>query len=108
MIIRYPPQHVINTFHRICEFSGCQKAISYFSRYYHIRRMKLVVDGRHAGNGAIASYDNENCTAYFTKSGFTARNVLHEFYHHLVGQLVLKHEEQDANRYARELISYRD
>jgi hypothetical protein len=103
MIIKCPPKSVIKKFYRICELNGSQKAINYLSHYYNIRRMKLVVNGRCVGNGAVACYDYDDCTAFFTKRGFTTRNVLHEFYHHLIGQIVLKYDERDADRYARQM-----
>lgn len=52
------------------------------SAHYNVRKMKVVLDGRRVGNGDDACYFENK--AYFTKRGLTRRNVLHEFYHHLV------------------------
>ncbi len=82
---------------------GCQKAVDFLSKYYGVRRMKVVLDGRRVGNGDIACYFRNR--AYFTKRGLTKRTVLHEFYHHLVsvnGQDIPNRlEEIDANTYAQ-------
>jgi hypothetical protein len=89
------------------ELKGCQKVVDFLTRYYGIRRMKIVLDGRRVGNGDIACYDN--CRAYFTKRGLTKRTVLHELYHHLVYvsemEMPETKEERTANRYARDFLS---
>mgnify|MGYP000507012911 CR=1 FL=1 len=54
------------------------------ARYYKVRRMKIIVDGRRVGNGYEASYDCETYTAYFKKKGLDKFNVLHEFYHRII------------------------
>jgi hypothetical protein len=89
------------------ELEGCQKAVDFLTKYYGMKRMKIVLDGRRVGNGDLACYDN--CRAYFTKRGLTKRTVLHELYHHLVYvnglDITRTKEEGDANNYARSFLS---
>ena len=88
------------------ELEGAQKAVDFLSRYYGIRRMKIVVDGRKVGNSDDAVY--YDYVAYFKKIRLNKRNVLHEFFHHLafVYDLDLSdsREEREANRYAKILL----
>lgn len=98
-----PSKKVREEFRLMYELKGAQTAVNYLSRYYGIRRMKIVVDGRRVGNSDEACYyDN---VAYFKKKGLNKRNVLHEFYHHLayVYDLDLSNsqEEREANQYTR-------
>jgi len=98
-----PSKKVCEEFYLTYELKGAQKAIDIVSRYYGIRRMKVVVDGRKVGNGYEACY-NDNF-AYFKKRGLNKRNVLHEFYHHLAyvfdWSMSDKMEEREANRYSK-------
>jgi hypothetical protein len=84
------------------ELKGAQKGIDVLSRYYGIKRMKIVVDGRKAGKANDALYDE--CVAYFKKNGLNRGNVLHEFYHHLAyildWNMSDKREEREANQFA--------
>jgi len=98
-----PRKKVREKFLLIYELEGCQKAVNFLTRYYGIRRMKIVVDGRRVGNRDYACYDN--CKAYVTKRGLNKRTVLHELYHHIVyvkgWDMSVKKEETRANKYAR-------
>lgn len=68
-------------FHLTYELKDAQVGVNVLSKYYGIRRMKIVVDGRRVGRGSNACY--EHYVAYFKKRGLNKRTVLHEFYHHL-------------------------
>ena len=65
--------------------------------------MKIIVDGRRVGRENKAYYNE--CTAYFKKRGLNKRNVLHEFYHHLIYVynlgVINNIEGRDANRYSK-------
>jgi hypothetical protein len=68
--------------------------------------MKLIVDGRRVIRGCDGVYfENIAC---FTKSCLNRQNVLHELYHHMVGnkgfEISKKKEEQEACRFARDVI----
>jgi len=101
-----PSRKVREEFRLIYELEGAQKAVDVLSRYYKIKRMKIVVDGRKVGNSDEACY--YDYVAYFKKKALIKRNVLHEFFHHLayVSDLGLSdsREEREANRYARILV----
>ena len=94
MIRMRPSRKVREEFRLIYELKGAQKAVDMLSRYYGIRRMKIVVVMMRST--MIASHISRK---------FNKRNVLHEFYHHLafVYDLDLSdsREEREANRYAR-------
>ena len=98
-----PSRKVREEFRLMYELKGAQKAVDMLSRYYGIRRMRIVVDGRKVGNSDDACY--YDYVAYFKKRGLTRRNVLHEFYHHLANILDLdlsdSREEREANRFSR-------
>ena len=102
-----PSKKVCEDFRLTYELKGAQKAVDFLSRYYGIRRMRIVVDGRKVGNSYDACY--YDYVAYFKKSGLNKGNVLHEFYHHLayVYELDLSdsREEREANRYAKLVFS---
>lgn len=101
-----PSKRVIEEFLLTYELKGCQKAVNLLTKYYGIRRMKIVVDGRRVGNGDEACY--EDYTAYFTKRGLNKRNVLHELYHHLAyvndWDVSERMEETLANRYVGRVV----
>ncbi len=46
-----PSKRVVEEFLLTYELKGCQKAVNVLTRYYGIRRMKIVVNGRRVGNG---------------------------------------------------------
>lgn len=100
-----PSRKVCEEFYLTYELKGAQKAVNYLSRYYGIRRMKIIVDGRRVGNSDDACY--YDYVAYFKKKGLNKRNVLHEFFHHLAFVYNLGYsdyrEEKEANRYSKEL-----
>ena len=100
-----PSKKVREEFLMTYELKGAQKAVDMLSRYYGIRRMKIIVDGRKVGNSDDACY--YDYVAYFKKRRLNRRNVLHEYYHHLayVYDLDLSdsREEREANRYSRML-----
>ena len=104
----FPSKHVCEKFRLIYELQGAQKAINFLARYYKIKRMMIIVDGRRVGNSDEASYDYETYTAYFKKKGLNKFNVLHEFYHHLANtkdwDLSERREEREADRYAEKFL----
>ena len=101
-----PSRKVCEEFYLTYELKGAQKAVDVLSRYYGIRRMKIIVDGRRVGNNDKACYDEY--VAYFKKRGLNKRNVLHEFYHHLAyvfdWDISESREEMEANRYSRVFV----
>jgi hypothetical protein len=101
-----PSKRIIEKFLLIYELKGCQEAVDYLTKYYGIRRMRIVLNGRKVGNGDEACY--ENCIAYFTKRGSKKSNVLHELYHHLAyvneWEMSERREETEANEYARKIL----
>lgn len=105
MDIRIPSKKVCQEFHFTYELKGAQKGADVLARYYGIRRMKIVLNGRRVGNGFDAIYDKN--VSYFKKSGLNKSNVLHEFFHHLVyvKKLEMTHsrEEREANRFVRDI-----
>lgn len=112
MRVRIPSKKVCEKFLLIYELEGCQKAVNYLTRYYGIRKMKIIVDGRRTGKtrtgkSYIACYYRNK--AYFQKKGVNKRNVLHELYHHLVEayglDMALRDEDKGANRFAREVLT---
>lgn len=81
--------------------------MDFLTKYYGIKRMRIVLDGRRVGNGDIACYDN--CKAYITMKGLKKRNVLHELYHHIANveglDMPIRKEEKEANLYARRILN---
>jgi len=106
MKIRIPSKKVCVEFLLIYELKGCQKAADFLTKYYGIRRMKIIVDGRRVGNGDEACYYENK--AFFTKKTLNKRNVLHELYHHILESYELEMseriEEKMARRYVREVL----
>jgi hypothetical protein len=106
MRVRVPRRKVREEFLLIYELEGCQKAVDFLTRYYGIRSMRIVLNGRKVGNGDLACYDRNK--AYFTKKGLTKRTILHELYHHIVDayglDMVVSEEERGANRFAQEVL----
>ena len=102
-----PSRKVREDFRLMYELKGAQKDVDMLSRYYGIRRMKIVVDGRKVGNSDDACY--YDYIAYFKKRRLNKRNVLHEYFHHLafVYDLDLSdsREEREANLYVRIVLS---
>jgi len=106
MRIRVPSKKIRERFLLIYELKGCQKAVDFLTRYYGVRRMRIVLNGRKVGNGDIACYEDNK--AYFTKRGLNKSNVLHELYHHLAyvdgWEMSERREEMEADRYARKVL----
>jgi hypothetical protein len=106
MKIRGPSKKICEEFRLVYELEGCQKGVDYLTKYYGIRRMRIVLDGRKVGSGDIADYFQNR--AYFTKKGLNKRTVLHELYHHLVYvnglEMSQRPEEKAASSYARDFL----
>jgi hypothetical protein len=101
--VKLPPKKVREKFLIIYELEGCQKAVNYLTKYYRVRRMRIILNGKRVKKEWFAWYlENQAC---FKKEGLTKRIVLHELYHHLVElrnlEIALKTEEKEANAYAR-------
>ena len=103
-----PSKRVVEKLLLTYELEGCQKAVNFLTKYYGVRRMKIVVDGRRVGNGDKACYDYDNYTAYFAKRTVNKSNILHELYHHLAyvndWDISERTEERKANAYARGVL----
>ena len=104
MRIRVPSKRIRERFILVYELEGCQTAVDFLTKYYRVRRMRIILDGRRVGNGDIAvCFQNR---AYFTKRGLNKRTVLHELYHHLVYvnglEMSQRTEEKAASSYARD------
>jgi hypothetical protein len=80
--------------------------VDYLSKYYGVKRMRIILDGKRVGRGYSGFYLKNR--AYFTKRGLTKRIILHEFYHHLLEakgfEMPARTEEKEANNYAREFL----
>jgi len=114
MRVRVPSRKVREKFLLIYELEGCQKAVDFLTKYYGIRRMRIVLDGRRvmrtkAHKTYLAHYYKNK--AYFTKRGLTKRTILHELYHHLIYvndlEMTATREERDANGYAKNFLNNR-
>jgi hypothetical protein len=107
MKIKVPSRKLREEFLLIYELEGCKKAVDFLTKYYGVRSMKIILNGRRVGNGDIAFYFQNR--AYFTKRGLTKRTILHELYHHLVYvnglDMTKTREERAANNYARDFLS---
>lgn len=103
MRIRVPSRNIRERFLVIYELEGCRRAVDFLTKYYGVRPMRIVLNGRRVGNGDIAVYFQNR--AYFTKKGLNKQTILHELYHHLayVNNMDLSEakEERAANSYAR-------
>lgn len=74
MVRLIPPKTVCEEFSLVYELEGAQKAINFLSKYYGIKRMKIIVDGRRAGRNNLAYYLENN--AYFTKNVLEKNSLL--------------------------------
>jgi len=112
MKIKVPPKKIREKSLLIYELKGCQKAVNFLTRYYGIRKMKIIVDGRKVmrtkTHKTYSAHYYRN-KGYFTKRGLTKRTVLHELYHHLVYvnglDMTKAKEERAANCYSRDFLS---
>lgn len=106
MRIKVPPRKIREKFLLIYELEGCKNAVDFLTKYYRVRPMKIILNGRKVGNGDIAVYFQNK--AYFTKRGLTKRTILHELYHHLVYvnslDMPKRREEGNASSYARDFL----
>ena len=104
MQIRIPPKRIREEFRLVYELRGAQKAVNYLAKYYGVRKMRIILNGRKVGRGCEAVYYSNK--AFFTKQGLFRENILHEFYHHLVNatgsELSERVEEKEANTFSRE------
>jgi hypothetical protein len=101
--IKLPPPRIREKFLIIYELEGCQKAVNYLTKYYGVRRMRIILNGKRVRKEWVAWYlENQ---AVFKKNGLRKRIVLHELYHHLVEvrslDMPVRTEEKEANVYAR-------
>jgi len=107
MRIRVPSKKVREKFFLIYELEGCKEAVTFLTKYYGVKRMKIMLNGRKVGNGDIAVYFKNR--AYFTKKGLNKRTVLHELYHHLAYvsglEMSQRTEEKAPSSYARDFLN---
>ena len=98
-----PSRKVREEFLLMYELKGAQKAVDFLAKYYKVRRMKIVVDGRRVGGKYLAVYDDN--ISYFKKRSLKKKIVLHEFYHHLAHNNIVSSEgeERKAENYARKM-----
>ena len=72
-----PSKRVREEFFLVYELSGAQKAVDFLAKYYKVRSMKIVVDGRKVGGKYLAVYEDN--VSYFKKRSLKKKIVLHEF-----------------------------
>lgn len=106
--VKIPPNKIREKFLIIYELEGCQKAVNYLTKYYGVRRMKIILNDKRVGKECVAWYDeNQAC---FKKEGLTKRIVLHELYHHLAEsrdlEIPLRAEEKEGNYYAKSFVEF--
>jgi hypothetical protein len=106
MRIRLPSKKAREKFLIIYELEGCQKAVNFLTDYYHIRRMRIILDGRRVPRKCCGVYfENKAC---LKREGLKRSVVLHETYHHLVEakglEMPIRKEEKEAAIYAREFL----
>jgi hypothetical protein len=105
MFILIPSKKICKDFSLVYELEGAQKAADLLARYYKVRRMKIIIDGRKVGRKSLGFYlDNKS---YFKRNSLRRRIILHEFYHHLVynRKVVPEKEESEADNYAKTIIN---
>lgn len=107
MRLRTPSRKVCEEFMLIYELEGAQKGVDVLTRYYGVRRMKIVVDGRKIGKKyRIAEYWKN--TGYFRKRRFRKSDVLHELFHHLVASkrmtMPKREEEKQAQAFVEKIM----
>lgn len=103
---KIPSRKICQEFHLTYELKGAQKGVDVLTTYYKVRRMKIIVDGRKVANKYACEYWKP--TAYFKKSTFNRRNLLHELYHHLIEvkgiEMPRKKEERLASLFVRKIM----
>jgi len=106
MRIRMPSRKVCERFYLTYELRGAQRGADVLTKYYRVRPMKIVLDGRKVSKNYSAEYWRNN--SYFTKRGLTKRIVLHELYHHIVEvrglEMSIRKGEIEANAFARKVL----
>jgi hypothetical protein len=106
MRIRFPSRNVCERFHLTYELEGAQKGANVLTRYYRVRKMKIIVDGRKVYKAYLAEYVSN--AAYFKRREIRKRLVLHELYHHIVEAKRLTmpsyEEERRADEFARKIM----
>lgn len=105
--MRIPSKKIRREFFLTYELKGAQKAVNLLCRFYGIRRMKVVVDGRKVGKKSWdACYENN--VGYFKINSINKNLVLHEFYHHMVHtegwEMSVTKEEKEADDYAKRIL----
>lgn len=108
MRLKRPFRNVCEKFHLTYELEGAQRAVDFLTRYYGVRRLELIVDGRKVVTTrthkkyAAHYYKNK---AYFVRRFLTKPTVLHETFHHLISakiiDLPLGKEERMAEEFAK-------
>ena len=104
-----PSKRICEEFYLAYELKGAQRAVNLLTKYYKIRKMKIIVNGHKVGNNNKASYNYTNYTAFFKKNGINRFNVLHELYHHIANvenwEFSDKREEREADKYAKKILN---
>jgi hypothetical protein len=54
--VKLPPKRVQAKFLIIYELKGCQKAVTYLTEYYSVRKMKIILDGKRVENNYLGCY----------------------------------------------------
>jgi hypothetical protein len=105
MIRKIPPKTICAEFLLVYELEGAQKAIDLLAKYYKIKKMKIILDGRKVGKKYLACYQDNK--SYFKKKNLKKKIILHEFYHHLVSnkKIVPEKEEREANDFATMILN---
>lgn len=108
MRIKIPSKKKRERFLLTYGLEGCRKAVDFLARYYGVRPMRIILNGRKVGKRYVAYYFQNR--AYFTKKGLTKRTVWHELYHHIVYinglDMSGTREEASANRYSRDFLRF--
>ena len=106
-----PSKRMCERFRLTYELKRAQKTVDLLARYYEIRRMKMIVDGRRVGDADRACCDDDNFTACFKKGTIGKCLVLHEFYHHLANledwDISERREGIEANGFASRVLERR-
>ena len=104
--VELPSKRIHEKFLIVYELKGCQKAVNLLTKYYGVRKMRIVLDGKRTGKTCIAFYEKNR--AIFKKQGLNRMTVLHEFYHFLVDakrlEMPIRKEEKEASTYAKAFI----
>jgi hypothetical protein len=100
--VELPSKRIHEKFLIVYELKGCQKAVNLLTKYYGVRNMKIILDGRKVPKECTAVYFRNK--AWFKKEGLKKRIILHELYHHIIEtkglELPTYKEEKEANTFA--------